>query len=165
MPVERNRRGRSLVDRVRQQTERRALEQAKRVPWKRLAEAADEYTDWQVFTLWLRAVVEAAGSIPAMVVQEMESRTPRLLERIRPERRGCCEEWEWPGRQDLAGRQPVGGDERLYRREAGRLVGCGPLLFFDVATFHEGVVTLGEQRPALARCPAATLSRLRAVAV
>ena len=76
---------RSLIDRVRQQTERRALEQAKRVPWKRLAEAADEYTDWQVFTLWLRAVVEAAGSIPAMVAQEMESRTPRLLDRIRPD--------------------------------------------------------------------------------
>jgi hypothetical protein len=82
--MERNRRGGSLIDRVRRQTERRALEQAKRVPWKRLAEAADEYTDWQVFTLWLRAVVEAAGSIPAMVVQEMESRTPRLLERVRP---------------------------------------------------------------------------------
>jgi len=47
----------------------------------------------------------------------------------------------------------VGGDKRLYRREAGRLVGCGPLLFFDVATFYEGVVTLGEHRPALARCP------------
>ena len=65
--MERDQRGGSLIDRVRQQTERRALEQAKRVPWKRLAEAADEYTDWQVFTLWLRAVVEAAGSIPAMI--------------------------------------------------------------------------------------------------
>ena len=83
--MERNQRGGSLIDRVRQQTERRALEQAKRVPWKRLAEAADKYTDWQVFTLWLRAVVEAAGSIPAMVAQEMESRTPRLLGSIRPD--------------------------------------------------------------------------------
>jgi hypothetical protein len=72
------------MDRVRQQSERRALEQAKRVPWKRLAEAAEEYTDWQVFTLWLRAVVEAARSIPIMVAQEMESRTPELLGRIRP---------------------------------------------------------------------------------
>src|SRR5208283_2375587 len=74
MPVERNQRGGSPIDRVRQQTERRALEQAKRVPWKRLAEAADEYTDWQVFTLWLRAVVEAAKCIPAMVEHELESR-------------------------------------------------------------------------------------------
>src|SRR5476649_2163922 len=84
MPMQRNQRGGSLIDRVRHQTERRALEQAKRVPWKRLAAAADEYTDWQVFTLWLRAVVEAACSIPVMVAQEMQSRTPHLLSRIRP---------------------------------------------------------------------------------
>src|ERR1035441_4688787 len=97
MPMERNQRGVSLIDRVRQQTERRALEQAKRVPWKRLAEAADEYTDWQVFTLWLRAVVEAAGSIPAMVVQEMESRTPRLLERSRPDVEAAVKNGDGPG--------------------------------------------------------------------
>lgn len=84
MPMQRSQRGGSLIVRVRQQTERRALEQARRVPWKRLAEAAEEYTDWQVFTLWLRAVVEAAGNIPAMVAEEMESRTPQLLGRIRP---------------------------------------------------------------------------------
>ena len=95
--MERDQRGGSLIDRVRQQTERRALEQAKRVPWKRLAEAADEYTDWQVFTLWLRAVVEAAGSIPAMVVQEMESRTPRLLERIRPDVEAAAKNGNGPG--------------------------------------------------------------------
>jgi len=81
--MKRKQSGGDLIDRVRQQTERRASEQAKRVPWKRLAEAADEYTDWQVFTLWLRAVGEAVGSIPPMVEQEMESRTPRLLGRVR----------------------------------------------------------------------------------
>ena len=73
MPMKRNQRGGNLIDRVRQQTERRALEQGKLVPWKRLAEAADEYTDWQVFALWSRAVVEAARSIPAMVELEMDS--------------------------------------------------------------------------------------------
>jgi hypothetical protein len=82
--MQRNQRGGSLINRVRHQTESRALEQAKRVPWKRLAAAAEEYTDWQVFTLWLRAVLEAASSIPIMVAQEMESRTPQLLGRIRP---------------------------------------------------------------------------------
>lgn len=82
--MQRSQRSGSLIVRVRQQTERRALEQARRVPWKRLAEAAEEYTDWQVFTLWLRAVVEACGNIPAMVAEEMESRTPQLLGRIRP---------------------------------------------------------------------------------
>ena len=83
MPLQRNQRGASLIDRVRHQTESRALEQAKRIPWKRLATAADEYTEWQVFTLWLRAVVEAASNIPDIVAQELESRTPQLLGRIR----------------------------------------------------------------------------------
>jgi hypothetical protein len=83
MPMQRNQRGGSRIDRVRDQTKSRALEQAKRVPWKRLAAAADEYTDWQVFALWLRAVVGAASSIPVMVAQEMESRAPQLLGRIR----------------------------------------------------------------------------------
>jgi hypothetical protein len=81
--MKRNQRGGNLIDRVRQQTERRVLAQAKRVPWKRLAEAADEYTNWQVFTLWLRAVVEAAGSIPAMVEEAIDSRTPQILGRVR----------------------------------------------------------------------------------
>jgi hypothetical protein len=84
MPTQRNRFGRRLVDRVRHQTELLALQQAKRVIWRRLAAAADEYTEWQVFGLWLRAVVQAAGSIPVIVAQEMESRAPQLLDRIRP---------------------------------------------------------------------------------
>lgn len=79
MPSQQNQRGGKLVDRVRHQTERRALEAANRVSWKRLATAADEYTEWQVFSLWLRAVVEAAKSVPEMVVQELESRAPQLL--------------------------------------------------------------------------------------
>ena len=78
-----NQRDGKLRDRVHRQTERHALAQAKRVPWKRMAAAADEYTEWQVFSLWLRAVVEAAQSIPAIVVQEMESRAPQLLGRLR----------------------------------------------------------------------------------
>jgi len=84
MPM-RDQRAGGLIDRVRHQTVLRALEQARRVTWPRLAVAADEYTDWQVFGLWLRAVVEAAHGIPATVAQEMESRAPQLLGRIRPD--------------------------------------------------------------------------------
>jgi hypothetical protein len=83
MPSQQNQRGGKLKDRVRHQAECRALEEANRVPWKRLAAAVDEYTEWQVFLLWIRAVVEPAKSVPAMVVQEMESRAPQLLGRIR----------------------------------------------------------------------------------
>jgi hypothetical protein len=84
MPTQRNRLGSRLMDRVRHQTELLALQQAKRVIWKRLAAAADEYTEWQVFGLWLRAVVQAAGTIPVMVAQEMESRAPQLVDCILP---------------------------------------------------------------------------------
>jgi hypothetical protein len=95
--MKRNQRGGNLIDRVRQQTERRALEQGKLVPWKRLAKAADEYTDWEVFALWLRAVVEAARSIPATVVQELDSRTPRLLGRVRRDVAADVKNGDGPG--------------------------------------------------------------------
>lgn len=85
MPTQRDQRGGHLMDRVRQKTELRALQQAKRVTWKRLAATADEYTGWQVFRLWLRAVVEAAGSIPVTVAREVESRATQLLAHIRPD--------------------------------------------------------------------------------
>ena len=81
----RNQRCGSLKDRVREQTKLRALEQASRVTWQRLAAAADEYTEWQVFGLWLRAVVESAGSVPPIVAQEMKSRSPQLLDGIHPD--------------------------------------------------------------------------------
>lgn len=82
MPSQQNRRVGTLTDRVRRQTELRALEEAKRVPWKLLAKAADDYTEWQAFSLWIRAVVEAAKSVPAVVVQEVRARAPQLLGRI-----------------------------------------------------------------------------------
>ena len=50
-----------------------------------------------MFTLWLRAVVEAARSIPAMVAQEMESRAPQLLGRIRPDVEAAVTNGNGPG--------------------------------------------------------------------
>ena len=96
MPV-RNQRGGNLIDRVRHQTELRALEQARRVPWQRLAAVADEYTEWEVFGLWVRAVVEATGGIPAMVALEMESRAPLLLAGIRPDLDAAVRNGSGPG--------------------------------------------------------------------
>ena len=60
-------------------------------------------------------------------------------------RRGGRDEWQWCRRQDLAGCQPMGGGQRLYHREAGRLAGCRPVFFFDVAAFDESVVTSGSR--------------------
>jgi hypothetical protein len=96
MPA-RNQRGGNLIDRVRHQTELRALEQARRVTWQRLAAVADEYTEWQVFGLWVRAVVEATGGVPAMVAEEMESRAPLLLARVRPDLDAAVRNGSGPG--------------------------------------------------------------------
>ena len=50
---------------VYQQFENQALEQAKLVAWPQLAAAVDRYNEWESFTLWLRAVGDAANAIPA----------------------------------------------------------------------------------------------------
>jgi len=68
-----------IRDRVLQKRERLALEQSKRIPWKQLAQAVEEYTDWQVFGLWLRALVEAARGIPAVAAEELNARIPRFV--------------------------------------------------------------------------------------
>ena len=64
------------VARIRSATWRRAKEQAKRIPWPSLAKAADQYTEWQVFALWVRATADGSHSIPAEVQFEIERRAP-----------------------------------------------------------------------------------------
>ena len=64
------------VARIRSATERRAKEHAKRIPWPSLAKAVDEYTEWQVFALWVRATADGAHSIPSEVESEIERRAP-----------------------------------------------------------------------------------------
>lgn len=68
--------------RVRRQIESRALNEAKKVPWRILAEAADEYTDWQIFALWLRAVLDSCDTPPPEIALETQNRSPILLTRI-----------------------------------------------------------------------------------
>jgi hypothetical protein len=54
------------------------------VSWRIMVEAADRYTDWQVFTLWLRAVLDASEALPAKVTVEIQKRSPSLMPRIAP---------------------------------------------------------------------------------
>jgi hypothetical protein len=84
MRMPRDQNGGRIRNRVFHERERLALEQAKRVPWKQLAQAVDQYTDWQVFALWLRVVVETAGEIPALAVQELNARVPQFLSSLQP---------------------------------------------------------------------------------
>ncbi|MFN7998441.1 MAG: hypothetical protein U0Q18_32770 [Bryobacteraceae bacterium] len=86
-----------LIARVRGHNEHRALQQAKRVCWKTLAAAADEYTKWVALALWLRAVVDAAGGIRPEVAQDLESRVPLAFERIRLDFEVAVQRGESPG--------------------------------------------------------------------
>jgi hypothetical protein len=64
------------------QVKERALEQARRVPWTKLAAAVQKANEWETFTLWLRAVVDAAGKIPLIVDRELETRVPGLIKAV-----------------------------------------------------------------------------------
>ena len=70
------------ADRVRRRAEIRALNEARIVPWKILANAADKYTEWQTFALWLRAVLDSCEALPANIARAIEKRSPFLLRQI-----------------------------------------------------------------------------------
>jgi len=76
------RRRSSSIDRVGSQTEKRALNSARKVPWRILAEAADEYTGWQTFALWLRGVLDCCEALPQEIAVQIEKRSPILLTHI-----------------------------------------------------------------------------------
>ena len=96
------------VARVRNATERRALEQAKRVPWPRLAKAANEYTDWHVFALWARAMVETANNVPPTVQSEIERRAPGAFRALHSKVKANDQSRRSPGRRGLGGGHLLG---------------------------------------------------------
>jgi len=69
----------SSADRVRQYAEVRALDEAKKVSWRLLANAADKYSEWQLFALWLRAVLDVSEALPLDIANEVKMRSPVLL--------------------------------------------------------------------------------------
>jgi hypothetical protein len=85
------------VARIRNATARRALLEAKRVPWPHLARAAEEYTEWHVFTLWARAIVDAADAIPANVRTEIGSRAPGIYNSLDPKVKSAINGGDRPG--------------------------------------------------------------------
>src|SRR5215467_10799833 len=45
----------------------------------------EESLRWEVFVLWIRAVVNAANGVPPVIEQELETRIPGFLARVREE--------------------------------------------------------------------------------
>jgi len=59
---------------------RRAARQLLRVPWDRFSRAQQEYLGWESFSLWVRAVVDAEGRVPAQVRRVLQERCPGFLD-------------------------------------------------------------------------------------
>jgi hypothetical protein len=60
----------------------RADDQARRIPWRRLFEARNQYIDWQEFYLWVRSILEVEDRIPDWMVEILDNRCPGFLESI-----------------------------------------------------------------------------------
>ena len=68
-----------------EQYQKIALDEARRVPWPQLMQFVEESLRWEVFVLWIRAVANAAHGVPPVIEQELETRIPGFLARVREE--------------------------------------------------------------------------------
>jgi hypothetical protein len=68
--------------RVGHSANRRAHRQLLRVPWDRFRKAYEEYTRWQAFVLWARAIVELEGSTPSWLEAILRKRCPGFTEEV-----------------------------------------------------------------------------------
>jgi len=58
----------------------RADDQARRIPWQRLYDARNQYTDWQEFSLWTRSILEVEKGIPDWLAKILNDRCPGFLQ-------------------------------------------------------------------------------------
>ena len=74
---------------------KRAEEQAKRIPWRGLLQARNEYVEAECFVFWLRSIEESAGYLPDRVWKTIEDQYPVFLDDDIPylERHGDA--WVW----------------------------------------------------------------------
>lgn len=70
---------RTKLTRVHDMSRREARQQAKRIPWERLAFAVEQYLEWRAFLLWFRAIAEAECGVPPWLSEILETRCPGLL--------------------------------------------------------------------------------------
>src|SRR6267142_2562960 len=59
---------------------RRATKQLMRVPWDRFQKAYVKYLRWEALALWVRAIVEAEGSVPLWLAATLKKRCPGFME-------------------------------------------------------------------------------------
>lgn len=57
----------------------RADDESRRIPWRRLYEARNQYVDWQEFNLWVRSILEVEGRVPDWLAETLNNRCPSFL--------------------------------------------------------------------------------------
>ena len=57
----------------------RADDESRRIPWRRLYEARNQYVDWQEFNLWARSILEVEGRVPELLAETLNGRCPSFL--------------------------------------------------------------------------------------
>ena len=65
--------------RLQEVARREAARQARRIPWRRLLEARREFVDWEVFTFWVRSIIESEDATPRWLAKIIEPRCPGFL--------------------------------------------------------------------------------------
>lgn len=69
-----------LARRVQDMARQQATRQLLRVSAKRFEKTQQEYLEWEAFSLWVRAIIEAEGHPPAWMFEILEKRCPGFLQ-------------------------------------------------------------------------------------
>jgi hypothetical protein len=65
----------------------RAARQLSRVSANRFQKAQQEYLEWEAFSLWVRAIIEAEGHPPARLVEILQKRCPDFFQHEEAQRK------------------------------------------------------------------------------
>jgi hypothetical protein len=66
---------------------REAAQQARRIPWQRLLEAKTAFVELEVFSFWVRSIIESEGATPRWLAKTIEQRCPGFLTCKKPHRK------------------------------------------------------------------------------
>lgn len=76
-----------LERKVQDMARQRAARQLLRVGARRFRKAQQEYLEWEAFSLWVRAIIEAEGHPPAWMLEVLEKRCPGFLQSEKGDRK------------------------------------------------------------------------------
>jgi hypothetical protein len=73
--------------RLQEVARREAARQARRIPWQRLLEARTAFVELDVFSFWVRSIIESEGATPGWLAKTIKRRCPGFLTCKKPHRK------------------------------------------------------------------------------